>query len=102
MGDPLAKLKASTAPATKGFVVSCLQELLPPIVAELAALKRKAAELEAHGIKYLGTWQRAADYSRGNVTTHDGSAWCAIRATQQEPGKGADWQLMVKAGRDAR
>jgi HK97 family phage prohead protease len=72
-------------------------------LARLADLEQRVAAFEDSGIKYAGTWQRAMDYSRGMVTTHKGSSWIAVvDTTRAEPGDGPDWQLMVKAGRDAR
>src|SRR5690606_33275029 len=66
-----------------------------------AAVGERLSALEASGIKYSGTWQRAADYSRGSVVTDGGSSWVALRNnTGTRPGSDPDaWQLMVKAGR---
>lgn len=44
---------------------------------------------------------RALDYQRGDVVTHKGSAWIAVRDAAMEPGDTPEWQLMVKRGRDA-
>lgn len=68
---------------------------------EFARIELRVRELESCGIKYCGTYQRAMDYGRGSVVTHQGSGWVALKATNQEPGSGGDWQLMVKRGRDA-
>lgn len=49
---------------------------------------------------YEGVWKQGA-YKRGAVATYGGSAWHARRDTTETPGKGADWQLAVKKGKDA-
>lgn len=74
-----------------------------PLKARVADLEARVAEAETKGIVYAGVFQRAADYRRGSVVTHSGCAWVAIKDTQGEaPGAGESWQLMVKAGKDAR
>jgi len=52
---------------------------------------------------HRGTWSESEQYKRGDVTTHDGSAFCALVETKGAmPGKSSDWQLIVKRGRDGR
>ncbi|WP_374474432.1 hypothetical protein [Arenimonas sp.] len=68
----------------------------------LSDLVDRVEALEAHGIKYVGVYQPSGDYERGHIVTHQGSAWHAVRPTRAVPGSSGDWQLMVKAGRDAR
>lgn len=64
---------------------------------------KRIEQLEGCGVRYMGVWQRAQSYTRGAVVTHAGSAWIAVAdKADSEPGAGAEWQLMVKAGRDAR
>lgn len=69
-----------------------------------APLLKRIEELEASGIKYVGTYQRAAEYRRGDVTNHEGGMWVALSAVppQEVPGKSVCWQLSVKSsnGRD--
>lgn len=65
-------------------------------------LHRRIAELEGGGIRYVGTWQRAQSYRKGDVTTFEGSMFIALNATVETPGKGGDWQLCVKQGRPGR
>lgn len=70
----------------------------------IAALEAKIARLEARpALKYAGVWNSAAGaYSPGDIVTHQGSAWICHTSTVATPGQTKDWQLMVKAGRDAR
>jgi hypothetical protein len=70
-----------------------------PLQEEIAGLKSRIAELEATGIKYVGTYQRAATYKRGDVCNHDGGMWVATCETppQEVPGKSVCWQLSVKS-----
>jgi hypothetical protein len=66
-------------------------------------LRRRLDEVEEGGIRYQGTWQRAAEYRRGHAVTDNGSLWIAIRNVDGErPGTGDAWQLAAKAGKDAR
>jgi hypothetical protein len=60
--------------------------------------------LESGGIRYCGVYQRAASYRRGDITTYDGSMWCAVDdvAPSNQPGKSAAWQLCCRAGRDGK
>jgi hypothetical protein len=69
----------------------------------LDAFEGRLAAVENRGIKYCGVFQRAQTYRKGDVVTDAGSAWVALREVENEkPGDGASWQLMVKAGRDAK
>ena len=78
-------------------------ELFKAIDKRLEPILTRIATLEATGIKYCGVWQRALRYERGDVTTDGGSAWIALKQVEGvRPGDGDGWQLMVKAGRDAR
>lgn len=77
--------------------------LLPTIgryvEAQVKPLRKRIEELEASGIKYVGTYQRAAEYRRGDVTNYDGAMWVATCAVppQEVPGKSVCWQLSVKS-----
>lgn len=62
----------------------------------LKQLEARVQESEARGIGYEGVWQRAQSYRRGNLCTHRGSLWIALRATDDEPGKSNAWQLGAK------
>lgn len=75
--------------------------------AKLFALAMQRVEaiedaIESHGVKYVGVWQRSGEYERGNLATHDGSMWHAVKTTRDEPGTSDAWQLAVKAGRNGR
>ena len=75
-----------------------------PLQEEIAQLKARIAELEATGIKFVGSYQRAAEYRRGDVTNYDGAMWVATCAVppQEVPGKSVCWQLSVKSYSNAR
>ena len=75
-----------------------------PLKDEITALKSQVAEIQDHGFKYAGVWQRAGSYAKGTVVTFDGSMFVAVKETQpaQAPLASEVWQLAVKAGRDAR
>ena len=70
----------------------------------VAPLHKRIFELENKGIQYVGTFQRAAEYRRGDVVTYDGCMWVAVCATppQEVPGKSVCWQLSVKSNNGGR
>ena len=67
--------------------------LLPTIgryvEAQVKPLRERIEALEASGIKYVGVYQRAAEYKRGDVVSHEGSMWVATCAVtlHETPGK---------------
>ena len=68
-------------------------------MAQIDALQKRLDTLESRGVKYCGIWQRAMDYTRGEVVTQDGSASIVVAAeTRTEPGKSSGWQLLHKGG----
>jgi len=70
--------------------------------AKLKALSVRVEELEAGGVRYAGTWQRAMPYRKGSVVTSGGGMWVALRDTSEgeRPGDAPDvWQLAAKAAR---
>lgn len=70
--------------------------------AKLKALSARIEQLEAGGVRYAGTWQRALPYRKGTVVTSGGGMWAALRDTSEgeKPGDApAAWQLAAKAAR---
>ncbi|CAM5277219.1 hypothetical protein [Rhodanobacter lindaniclasticus] len=107
--DPFDMFRASMTPAQRAAPVN-MGELVDSMAKTLVLLKKLDSRLaafadrlnivEAKGITYTGTYQRSAEYKRGDFATHKGSMWHAVRQTQDEPGVSNAWQLAVKAGRD--
>ena len=66
-------------------------------------LRERIIELEKRGVEYKGVYQRAALYRRGDIVTVEGSLFIAIANVEpnEAPGNGGNWQLAVKAGKDA-
>jgi hypothetical protein len=92
------------------FVVQKIAAMFGPIESDVGELKNKVAQLaervtalEASGVRYVGVYQRAADYKRGDVCTHEGAMWVAIMDAppNEIPGHSVCWQLSVK-GPDPR
>lgn len=83
-------------------MADALVSVVRPMKSELKDLRERIEALEAHPLKYLGTYERGQMYAKNAVVTHGGSMWIALRPTQQIPGPGDGWQLCVKHGRDAR
>jgi hypothetical protein len=73
-----------------------LSDVLPPLIHRIKAMEDRLAEAETRGLQYMGIHQRALDYKRGDVVTHGGSLWIALRATGDAPGASDCWQLAVK------
>jgi hypothetical protein len=96
----LADIEKQAAPESGDDL---LRRVLPVIgqyiASQLKPLRDRIAELEASGIRYCGVYQRAADYKRGDVCTHDGSMWVSTCPTppHEVPGKSVCWQLSVKS-----
>ncbi len=70
--------------------------------AKLKALSARIEQLEAGGVRYAGTWQRALPYRKGTVVTSGGGMWAALRDTREgeKPGDApAAWQLAAKSAR---
>lgn len=70
--------------------------------AKLKALSARIEQLEAGGVRYAGTWQRAMAYRKGSLVTSGGSLWAALRDTSEgeRPGDAPNaWQLAAKAAR---
>lgn len=67
-------------------------------------LEKRVADLDARPAPtYRGVWKETDTYPLGSIVTDRGSAWYAHAKLQGiRPGDGAGWQLMVKAGKDAR
>jgi hypothetical protein len=77
------------------------------VEAAVTPLQRRIAELEDRPtLSYLGVYEQARQYTRGNFVTHDGSLWhCRADLTRARPGSDSDWQLAAKRGtngKDAR
>ncbi|MGO7370397.1 transposase [Rhizobium ruizarguesonis] len=72
--------------------------------AKLKAISARIEQLEAGGVRYAGTWQRALPYRKGSIVTSGGGMWAALRDTAEgeQPGKALDaWQLSAKSARPA-
>jgi chitodextrinase len=83
-------------------IAPILKDEIEALQKQIAALSARIAELESGAMKYCGVHQASMVYCKGNVVTHDGSAWCATRSVNAErPGTSDAWQLMVKHGKDA-
>lgn len=64
------------------------------------AVRDELIEWEAS--RYQGVHQSGKKYARGQFVTFGGGIFHANRDTTQLPGKGDDWTLAVKPGRDGR
>jgi hypothetical protein len=90
----LSQPPLATVPVTHEQLGVFLQALVD-------ANNRLAARVEAietRGIEHVGTWQRAAEYRRGMVVTHNGTSWVCIKGTEpgDAPGDCSNWQLALR------
>jgi hypothetical protein len=88
------------------FVVDRISTAFGPMKTDVAELKNQVAQLtervealEASGIQYVGVYQRACQYRRGDVCTYEGAMWVAIMEAppNEIPGHSVCWQLSVKS-----
>lgn len=69
--------------------------------ARIDDLSARIDELEKNGIRYMGTWQRAMPYKKGDVVTSASCMWVALKAVPEGAKPGDDpefWQLSAKRG----
>lgn len=98
--DP-EKAKRPISWASCAMLLDTLMDVLKP---EIREIKQRLDALEARGVKYVGVFQRAAEYKRGDVVTHANAAWVALKdvpsGTKPGDDAGADfWQLFQKEAR---
>ena len=76
-----------------------VRDTVEPLRLHIVELEARIVELEMTGIKFVGTYQRAAEYRRGDVCNHDGGMWVATCDTppMEVPGHSVCWQLSVKS-----
>ncbi|MEB3047049.1 transposase [Rhizobium mulingense] len=73
--------------------------------AKLKTLIARIEAIEENGIKYLGNYQRASFYSKGDTVTHSGSLWVALKTVAEGTAPGSDracWQLASKGDRPVK
>ena len=66
-----------------------VRDAVAPLHLRIAELEARVNELEMTGIKFVGSYQRAAVYKRGDVCNYEGGMWVATCDTppQEVPGK---------------
>ncbi|MBY5488683.1 transposase [Rhizobium ruizarguesonis] len=73
--------------------------------AKLKALSARVEAIEENGIRYLGNYQRASCYAKGDTVTHSGSLWVALKTVAEGTTPGSDpacWQLASKGDRPVK
>jgi hypothetical protein len=73
-----------------------LSEYLDTVEEMIVSLKDEVRELKATTPSYMGVWQKAQEYRRGQMVTDRGTLWHCNGATTERPGTGDGWTLMVK------
>ncbi|MHC2456224.1 hypothetical protein ACVMIX_002865 [Rhizobium leguminosarum] len=86
-------------PVSRRMVHALIAATTASTAAKLKALSARVEALEEGGIKYLGNYQRACCYAKGDAITHSGSLWIALKAVPEGSAPGNDpacWQLAAK------
>jgi hypothetical protein len=81
------------------FVLDQIKLATAPLKARIAELEARTAELEQR--QYHGVYQRACEYKRHALVTHDGSLWIAVEDVahpNEVPGVSMKWHLCAKRG----
>lgn len=104
MHECAADPKSAVRWLTFANVIGALKVALVGDQKRIAVLESRLAAIEAKGVEFCGSWQRAVDYRRGSMVVYKGSLWAATSDAGHGavPGESSDWQLAAKAGRDAR
>lgn len=68
---------------------------------KLASLRKQveATPKSAPGVHWCGIHEHAKRYAEGSLVTRDGSLWLAVDSTDDRPGRGMGWRLIVKGNR---
>src|SRR5258705_12808621 len=84
-------------------IANAIDPKIQKMAAALVAMQKEVKELrrEVAAKEYKGVWQEG-QYEKGNLITHGGSMWIALKDSQDKPGTRDAWQLAVKRGRDGR
>ncbi|MBB2674522.1 UNVERIFIED_ORG: hypothetical protein GGE44_004100 [Rhizobium esperanzae] len=92
-------------PVSRRTVHALVAATTASTAAKLKALSARVEALEEGGIKYLGNYQRACCYAKGDAITHSGSLWIALKSIQEGSTPGSDpscWQLAAKGGKPVK
>jgi hypothetical protein len=86
------------------FTIDQIKLATAPLRQRIEQLEATVASLEAKGIAYHGVYQRAIEYRKGAMVTHDGSLFAAVDnvGPNEPPGATPKWQLAAKRGADGR
>jgi hypothetical protein len=89
-------------------VANAIKSAVRPLEERIAALEPlaervRALEVQPRALEYKGSWSSEAPvHQRGDAVTEKGGVWICLADTRTRPGESRDWQLAVRAGRDAR
>jgi hypothetical protein len=91
------KLAAHVAKHVAPITARCdaAEAALAELRAEIEALKASPQQSNVD----RGVYRSGADYSAGDLVSHDGSYWAALNATRATPGESAGWRLVALRGK---
>jgi len=100
----MALLEETIAKEMRDIFAAAFKDHTAPLFKRIEELSAQVAELQSAGIRYVGGYQRAQTYKRGDICTQDGSMWCAVNdvGPNEQPGRCDSWQLCCRAGRDGK
>jgi hypothetical protein len=104
--------RAGGRAATLSELDDVLEVVVDTLGGELKAAKARIAELEARvqraedggikaapAVRWRGHWKNATRYDEGELVTHGGSLWLAMRTATDRPGTAdSGFKLVVKRG----
>jgi hypothetical protein len=78
-------------------------EIRDELTTRIANLESKVAIMQAHELKWVGTWNKSLAVPIHGLVTHKGSLWLKVsEADTGGPGTSVDYKLIVKQGRVGR
>ncbi|ANK91569.1 MULTISPECIES: hypothetical protein [Rhizobium] len=92
-------------PLSRRMVHALIAATTAATAAKLKTLAARVEAIEENGIRYLGNYQRATRYFKGDTVTHSGSLWVALKTVAEGTGPGSDpacWQLASKGERPVK
>lgn len=92
-------------PVGRRLVHALIAGLTAATAVKLKTLSARVEAIEEGGIRYLGNYQRASAYLKGDTVTHSGSLWVALKAVPEGAPPGSDpsrWQLASKGDKPVK
>ena len=95
----LTVLARELAQETRPYVERYVAQQLAPLKEQLAAQAKATAVLKQRPVlQHRGVWREDGECTSGDMTTHKGAVWIALRPTTARPGTAdSGWRMVEKA-----